>query len=136
VFFLHARGCHDLEALIREYSRRPKVRLSELEPEWFRVENPVRFAKVETIAEADGVAFLCPKCFTANAGRVGTHMVLCWRPHVPQEIRPNPGRWEFEGTSFDDLTLVAGSSSVHIAPGQPGSCEAHFWVRDGAIVMT
>lgn len=87
---------------------------------------------VDRIDDADGVEFLCPKCFEANSGRVGTHAVVCWRPRVPPDIAPKPGRWEFQGTSLDDLTLVAGSSSV-LLPGDGGGCGAHFFVRNGAI---
>ena len=84
---------------------------------------------VDRIAEADGVTFLCPVCFVANGGSVGTHSVCCWRPRVPQTVKPVPGRWEFQGTGIDDLTLVAGSSSVLLQ----GPCGAHFFVRNGAI---
>lgn len=84
----------------------------------------------DSFAEADGVHFLCPKCFEANRGPVGTHSVICWRPRVPADVSPKPGRWEFHGTSLDDLTLVAGSSSVLLL----GGCAAHFFVRNGRIV--
>lgn len=88
---------------------------------------------VESVAEADGVVFLCPKCFQENNGPVRTHSVVCWRPRVPQgENIEGPGRWEFEGTGLHDLTLVAGSSSVLLT----GGCNAHFFVRGGEIVMS
>ena len=32
---------------------------------------------VDALTEADGVWFLCPKCFAANGGAVGTHAVIC-----------------------------------------------------------
>ena len=82
-----------------------------------------------SFTDADGVMFLCPKCWLANAGPVGTHGIICWRPRVPAGVRPGPGRWEFQGTSLDDLTLVAGSSSVRL----DGGCNAHFHVRGGSI---
>jgi hypothetical protein len=85
---------------------------------------------VDRIEDADGVCFYCPKCFEANGGRVGTHAVICWRPRVPPDVDPKPGRWEFVGTSLDDLTLVAGSSSVRLTGD---GCGAHFHVRGGAI---
>lgn len=83
---------------------------------------------VKTIVEADGVIFQCPKCFIEKGG-VGVHYVICWRPHVPPDVAPKPGRWEFEGSDLRDLTLVAGSSSVQLH----GGCNAHFFVRRGAI---
>lgn len=84
---------------------------------------------VDAIGDADGILFHCPKCFKANSGPVGTHAVVCWRPRVLAEVDPKPGRWEFEGTGYADLTLVAGSSSILLTSG----CCAHFFVRNGAI---
>lgn len=84
---------------------------------------------VDAVEDADGVLFLCPRCFKANGGSVGTHAVLCWRPRVPADVDPKPGRWEFQGTGLDDLTLVAGSSSILLL----GGCGAHFFIRGGAI---
>ena len=86
---------------------------------------------VDAIADADGVMFLCPKCFLSNGGDIGTHMVICWRPRVSADVSPKPGRWEFEGSGIEDLTLVAGSSSVLLI----GGCAAHFHIRNGAIEM-
>lgn len=67
-----------------------------------------------TIAEADAVMFLCPKCYLQNGGPVGTHWVICNRPRVPlmEGVFVGPGRWEFSGAGIDDLVLTAGSSSV------------------------
>jgi hypothetical protein len=84
------------------------------------------------LTAADGVRFLCPKCFAAQPDGVGVHWVVCWRPHVPADIQPKPGRWEFVGTSLDDLSLVAGSSSVRLV----GGCNAHFLVEHGDIRMS
>src|SRR5574342_554084 len=88
------------------------MRLTELEPSFLKRLDDKTFRRNTPFAEADGIIFLCPKCFVANKGPIGTHSVICWRPHVPQTTTPVPGRWEFQGTGFDDLTLVAGSSSV------------------------
>lgn len=108
------------------------MKLRELEGQFVKITIPNREHRyVDTIAEADGVQFQCPKCWTTNGGPIGTHYVLCWRPRVPQSEPPTPGRWEMQGTGLDDLTLVAGSSSVAIV----GGCAAHFFVRNGAIEM-
>lgn len=66
-----------------------------------------------TIANAQGILFLCPKCFVKNGGRVGTESVLCWfrDRSVPDNALPGPGRWLASGTSFADLTL---SPSVNV----------------------
>ncbi len=86
---------------------------------------------VDAIAEADGVRLLCPKCHDdPPVGPVGTHAIICWSPKISQDHDPKPGRWNLVGTSLDDLTLVAGSSSVLIQ----GGCLAHFFVRDGRVV--
>lgn len=106
------------------------MKLTELDPHFLKVLDPTHY-QWEGIqkADADGIAFLCPKCFSANGGPVGTHSVICWRPNVPQTIGPMPGRWEMDGTGFDDLTLRAGSSSVQLL----GGCNAHFFIKNGGI---
>lgn len=107
------------------------MKLLELNPQLLkRIDDRSYRSEGVPFAEADGILFLCPKCFIANNGPVGTHSVLCWRPHVPQTMSPKPGRWDFQGTSVEDLTLVAGSSSVLLT----GGCCAHFFVRNGEIV--
>ena len=114
------------------------MNLVDLDPEFIRLERDevatikigsATFSRVASIAEADGIFFLCPKCFETKGGPIGTHRVICWRPQVPQTIHPVPGRWEFQGTGFADLSLVAGSSSVLLTSG----CMAHFFVRSGRI---
>lgn len=88
-------------------------------------------SQVDALAEADGIRFLCPKCFEANGkSDIGVHSIVCWRPRVAADWVPGPGRWEFLGTGLDDLTLVAGSSSIALQ----GGCAAHFFVRVGEIV--
>lgn len=106
------------------------MKLAELEPRFLRAESETVSAFVDSVAEADGIIFLCPKCFAANGGARGTHSVICWQPHVPPERAPRPGRWRFEGAGLADLSLVAGSSSVLLTTG----CMAHFLVQRGEIV--
>jgi hypothetical protein len=89
------------------------------------------FIPVTTIAEAQGVQFLCPKCFAANGGNVGTHMVMCWfnGRGVPDEMAPKPGRWNPSGAGLDDLTFVGpGAVSVHLTGG---GCGWHGFVSNG-----
>jgi hypothetical protein len=108
------------------------MRLLDLKPRFLHRENDKSFSFVENIGDADGVSFLCPKCFEQNGGPAGTHSVICWQPHVPETTYPIPGRWKFEGTDLEDLTLVMGSSSVLLA--SPPGCGAHFYVRVGEII--
>lgn len=106
------------------------MRLAELEPQFLKViDNRTYWHEGVSFNEADGVVFLCPKCFRVNQGPIGTHSIICWRPHVSQEIPPNPGRWEFQGTGLDDLTLVAGSSSILLT----GGCAWHGFIRNGEV---
>jgi hypothetical protein len=84
-----------------------------------------------SLEEADGIIFRCPKCLAAKSDGVGVHSVICWRPRVPGDVTPKPGRWEFTGTGLFDLSLVAGSSSVALL----GGCNAHFFVEQGGIRM-
>jgi hypothetical protein len=112
------------------------MRLCDLEPAFIRREvrdGTVYHVTVGSISEADGVLFLCPVCWQRNNGPIGTHGILCWKPNaVPDDAQPGPGRWQMVGHSCQDLTLVAGSSSVHLT--SEGGCKAHFYVRNGEIV--
>ncbi len=93
---------------------------------------PVEYIpEVDTLAEADGVWFLCPKCFAANGGSVGTHVVICWFVgKVPDDIDPKPGRWTPTGTGLHDLTFVpsAGRSNSVLLTG---GCAWHGFVANG-----
>lgn len=108
------------------------MRLTELQPRFLKRESADNFrCRDVSMTDADGIWFLCPKCFKNKGGPVGTHSIICWEPSVPQDTTPTGGRWTIEGTGFDDLTLVAGSSSVLLK----GGCNAHFFVRNGQIEM-
>ncbi len=96
-----------------------------------QVTGPRGYLVMCSFEEADGVMFLCPKCLAAQPDGIGVHSCICWCPRVPPHVAPKPGRWEFVGTGFDDLSLVAGSSSVALQ----GGCAAHFFVEHGSIRM-
>lgn len=92
------------------------------------------FRYLDSVEGAQGIMFLCPKCFKANGGRVGTHMVLCWfanprnAPKVPDNMDPKPGRWNFQGETIDELTFVGpGAFSVLLTSG----CNWHGFVKNG-----
>lgn len=104
--------------------------LRELEAVFLKRVDSHHFQEVDKKEDADGVEFLCPVCFEKNGGSVGTHGVICWEPSVPQDTDPTPGRWTMQGTSLDDLTLVAGSSSIFL---NKAPCQAHFFVQNGKI---
>lgn len=69
------------------------------------------FAPVDTLAEAHGIRFLCPKSFAKNGGMVGTHSVRVYfaGSPVPADIGRNTAgetvRWTAVGTGIDDLQL-------------------------------
>ena len=106
------------------------MQLSDLEPRFLKLEGE-GWRCTAIMQDADGVQFQCPKCYAEKGGAAGRHFVICWRPHVPREVAPGPGRWDFRGSSARDLSLVAGSSSVRLRSG----CQAHFFVEAGAIRM-
>jgi len=77
------------------------------------------------LSDADGLLFLCPKCYAENKGAAGTHSVLCWfAGKVPDHLDPKPGRWNPSGTDLNDVTL---GPSVLLT----GGCGWHGFVRDG-----
>lgn len=106
------------------------MKLTDLEPQFLKRDDDTHFHCVDSIADADGVEFVCPKCFTANGNqRPGVHSVICWSPSVPQTTSPTPGRWNLVGTGFSDLSLVAGSSSIQLTSG----CMWHGFVANGDV---
>lgn len=107
------------------------MRLTELEPQFLKRSDDTHFQEVDSIAEADGIIFVCPKCFSENGNkRPGVHSVICWNPSVPQTTSPTPGRWNLLGTGYSDLTLQAGSSSILLLPP---SCGWHGVITNGEI---
>ena len=95
----------------------------------FLKRTPPLVERHENLADADGIVFLCPKCFAANGGPIGTHSVICWfAGRVPDDLSPKPGRWVPSGTGLDDLTFVGpGAASVLLTHG----CGWHGFVKDG-----
>jgi len=113
------------------------MRLVDLDPKLLRYElngEVVTHRLVGSLAEAQGVRFLCPKCFAANGGKVGTHAVVCWSSSrgVPEDARPGPGRWTLEGTSLADLTLGSEPGKSRSVALQ-GGCMWHGYVTQGEV---
>jgi len=102
--------------------------LKELDAKLLKREDDNSSQYVDSVAEADGLMFLCPKCFKENGGKVGTHSVICWFKHVPPHIDPKPGRWHPQGSTIDDITFVGpGAASVLLTSG----CKWHGFVKNG-----
>lgn len=81
---------------------------------------------VEDIKEADGIIFLCPKCYQQSG-----HSIICWFVHrVADDVAPKPGRWTPQGTGLNDLSFIP-------AEGRPnsvlllGGCDWHGYVTNG-----
>lgn len=127
VFYLDERG-------LDEYERCPGGRpmtLRELEAKFLHNVEPNGACDMrDDMVGAAGVMFLCPKCFAANGGNVGTHSVICWFVgKVPDDLNPKPGRWHPSGTGLDDLTFVGpGAASVLLTSG----CGWHGFVANGS----
>lgn len=115
------------------------MRLTDLEPTFLRYETRddgrIYYVSVPTIQEAQGVEFLCPKCFAANGGTVGTHAVICWSRSrgVPEDAKPGPGRWALNGSSLSDLSLDADPPSTARSVLLSGGCEWHGFVTAGEV---
>jgi hypothetical protein len=109
------------------------MRLGDLSPRLMRIITPNKhYQDVDALADAQGVLFLCPKCFVANNGPIGTHSVLCWflGRGVLDTEKPLPGRWNALGAGLHDLTLQAGSSSI-LLTGE--GCRWHGFITNGAV---
>lgn len=92
----------------------------------------VGWEMIDEIAGADGVHFLCPRCFRANGGEVGTHWMLCWfEDKVPDDIAPGPGRWKPQGTTIDTLSFVPGKKTCSVQVGN----HLHGTVTAGAFTV-
>ena len=105
--------------------------LKELEASFLSIKNEREFWPVDTLQEADGVWFLCPSCYIRNQGGRGTHGVIYWRTHVPEEIEPGPVRWSFAGTGIDDLTLHPQNTNSQLRE----ECQLHFFVHMGRVYL-
>jgi hypothetical protein len=108
-------------------------RLKDLEAELLWQLSPTKSFRTDcpTLAEAQGVLFLCPVCFAKNKGSVGTHSVICWfndRGVLP-DVTPGPGRWNPTGTCLDDLSFgPPGAFSVWL---NGEGCGWHGFVKNG-----
>lgn len=111
-------------------------RLTELQARFLRYEErdgATFYRHVDSIEDAQGVSFLCPKCFSENGGPKGTHAVICWSRSrgVPDDARPKPGRWSMSGSSVEDLTLNGDPPGSARSVQLHGGCCWHGHVTNG-----
>lgn len=100
------------------------MRLTDLEPQFHRYETRPDppgapgfggecMHHVDSLAEAQGIIFLCPGCFAKNGGAVGTHAIEVSfagrgvQDHQGSHNRQGqPSRWNVSGAGYADLTLA------------------------------
>ena len=114
--------------------KHPNYKLRKLVPVLIRINNTGGHVAVESMKDAQGIRFLCPKCYYENGGPMGTHQVICWfhGRGVPDDAPPGPGRWVAKGAGIDDLTLDAPpgkTRSVRLL----GGCRWHGFVTGGSV---
>lgn len=111
------------------------MRFTDLAPAFIRLTDPDgrSWEIVDSIAEAQGVEFKCPKCYAANGGPAGTHMVVCWSRSrgVPDHVSPGPGRWTLEGSGLADLTLGAEPNQTRSVWLTGPGCGWHGYITGG-----
>ena len=89
------------------------------------------FVRVASLDEAQGVQFLCPKCFARNGGSVGTHWCeVSFEGRGVAELQGShgaggePTRWCVSGTGLADLST---QPSIQIV----GGCGWHGFITSG-----
>lgn len=113
--------------------------LAELDARFIVREAPpdgVRYRHVDALELAHGVNFLCPKCYQANKGAVGTHRVTCWFVgKVPADANPGPGRWQPAGAGLADLTFVPVPGHEAVSVRITGGCCWHGFIVGGCATV-
>lgn len=110
------------------------MRLTDLKPEFLKFVADGSFFRTDIMEGADGLKFLCPKCYTANNGPEGTHSVICWfEDRVPPEVSPAPGRWKPVGTDYTNLSFVPGKQSCSVL--LLGGCNWHGFITNGEVSL-
>ncbi len=92
------------------------------------------FEPVETVAEAHGVRFLCPKSYAKNGGPKGTHSVYIFfqgSPHAGHNLAGQEVRWTVAGgTTLDDLSLTP---SIQEQDEGKDPCNWHGFVGSNGV---
>jgi len=111
------------------------MRLCDLRPQFLAYIDGTHHKHVDTIEDASGIFFLCPVCYVANKGPVGTHGVICWSRSrgVPDNAVPGPGRWKMVGTGYGDLTLDADPPGTQRSVKLEGGCAWHGCITMGEV---
>jgi hypothetical protein len=99
---------------------------------WSPTPERYQFHDVATLAEADGVDFLCPLC-------KNHHVMVTFRGrNVPDGAGSRgtdgkPTRWEASGSTIDDLVLTPSIALNQSAPPTSKVCRWHGFVGSSGI---
>ena len=98
------------------------MRLSALEPHFLKnVEASSAYEYTDNIREADGLEMQCPACHWAfKGGSEPVHHIVLWEDRR---------HWQFVGTGYDDVSILAGSLAVWFTSG----CKARFYCKRGKV---
>lgn len=118
------------------------MKLTELYPEFIKVVDERSHKRVDSLGEAAGIRFLCPIHLRENKmNPEGVHSVIIWCTNVPLKNHPGPGRWDFYGTGYSDLTIgwpgksiVLGQCFTDLYSRAPFNEE--FWIDKGSVVFS
>lgn len=129
----------DLEARLTKYSepistwKRLKPGIDPLRGNWTdddfeEVTGPKGvFTPVETLAEADGIWFLCPKCFATDHHSVSVGFSGIATPGTYGHNKAGqPVLWNMSGTCIDDLVLTP---SIQLE----GGCNWHGFLGSNGV---
>lgn len=94
------------------------------------------FVMANDMKQAQGLKFLCPKCFERNNGPVGTHSVIIWSRSrgVPDHATPT-GRWTLDGVSCANLTVNGDPPGSARSIQLIGGCAWHGYITNGRSSM-
>lgn len=97
------------------------------------------FDTVETLAEAHGICFLCPKSFAENGGAQGTHSVYVWFQgspvpgHIGRNLKGETVRWAASGIGLDDLVLTPSILEEDAGLAPEWRCSWHGFVGSNGV---
>lgn len=103
--------------------------IKDLDAQFLKIGADNSLIYVYNIEDAQGIVFLCPKCYLANNGAIGTHSIICWfmGRGVPEELNRESRRWVLEGSSYDNITF--GDAGIFSE-----CCKWHGHVENGIAV--
>lgn len=96
---------------------------------WFWSPTPVRYQhdQVDSLAEAHGLSFDCPKCFSTTGHGVIVGFAGRNSPYpLSRGSEGQPTNWDASGTGIDDLSLTP---SIQLL----GGCNWHGFVGSNGV---